>query len=275
MKRFALILLIIATISISEVAAQTAEQKAKMKKIIEYARKGKFYGADTTLIILGDCLPFYKANKCEEKLREKERFGHFSMGERARLGDTHDFYYSVNSEYSAYDLPIADNNALRLTYRDTASNLVSAVSKTSLLFVKSRKSGKVSLFLRLSFVPDHNNWVAALSNRGVRDYFEYYFQVDEEGTGKICYPQGCDAWTDLWFEIAKNDSVFKQKPAPTMFYTLSPNEPKTLLREVDLNNNACTLIDTDGDGAADWIIVDEPGFGGGFTLCSKFSTFAL
>lgn len=270
MKRLVTILLIIAAASVNELSAQ----KSKLKEIVEYARKGEVYGADTTLIMLGDCLPFYKASKCEEKLRTKERFGHFFMGERAGLGDTLDFYYSVNGEYSAYDVPIADNKALRLTYRDSAANLVSAVSKTSLLFVKSRKSGKIALFLRLSFVPDHNNWVAALSNKGTRDYYEYYFRVDEEETGKICYPQGCDAWTDLWLETADNDSAFKHKPAPTKFYTLYPDTPKALLREVDLSNNATTLIDTDGDGAADWIIVDEPGFGDGFTLCSKFYTFA-
>lgn len=255
MRRFAIVLLIIATISVNDVAAQ----KDKLKEIIEYARKGKFYGADTTLIILGDCLPYYKANKCEEKLRSKDSFGHFFMGEQAKLGDTHNFYYSVNREYSAYDLPIAGNYAFRLTYRDSNSNLVSAVSKTSLLFIKSRKSGEIALFLRLSFIPDHNNWVSALSNKGKRDYFEYYLQVGGNKR-KTCYPQGCNAWTDVWVERAENNSVFEHRAAPTKFYTLSPNKLKTLFQEVDLSNNASTLIDTDGDGAAEWIIIDEPGF---------------
>lgn len=77
---------------------------------------------------------------------------------------------------------------------------------------------------------------------------------------KTCYPQGCDAWADVWIERAENNSAFEHRAVPTKFYTQFPNKPKTLLQEVDLSNDASTLIDTDGDGTAEWIIIDEPGF---------------
>lgn len=262
-RRFALILLIIAAAALNA-SAQFAmrEYRDKAKKVTEYARPGKMYGTDTTLIILGDCYTFYKDNKCEAKLRTEEYFKHLFMGERARmgdaLGDKLNFHYSVNHEYSAYDMPIADNYALRLTYKDKNSNLVSAVSKSTLLFVKSRKSGKIALFLRLSFVPDHNDWVAALSNKGARDYFEFYIQVDGNQR-KVCYPSGSDAWTDLWFERAESSSAFVKKPAPTRFHTQCQGNIKSLITEVELRRNACTMLDVDCDNIADWIIVDEPG----------------
>ncbi|MBR0336591.1 MAG: hypothetical protein IIX34_07005, partial [Alistipes sp.] len=120
MKRFSLILF--AVLVCGSISAQKLSQ-AQMDKLMQWT---------PGLIKLSDCLPYYKANNCEAQLQKmpKDWQCGFSMGKRAKLGDTLKFAYSVNSEYSAYDLPIVDNYAYRITYKDKDSNLVSAVSKT-------------------------------------------------------------------------------------------------------------------------------------------------
>ena len=133
MKRFSLILF--AVLVCGSISAQKLSQ-AQMDKLMQWT---------PGLIKLSDCLPYYKANDCEAQLQKmpKDWQCGFSMGKRAKLGDTLKFAYSVNSEYSAYDLPIVDNYAYRITYKDKDSNLISAVSKTTLLFIKDRKSGEM------------------------------------------------------------------------------------------------------------------------------------
>ena len=248
MKRFSLILFtVLVCISIS---AQKLSQ-AQMDKLMQWT---------PGLIKLSDCLPYYKANDCEAKLRKmpKDWQWGFSMGSRAKLGDTLKFAYSVNSEYSAYDLPIVDNYAYRITYKDKDSNLVSAVSKTTLLFIKDRKSGEMSVYVRLSFVKNHDtDWVPALSKRTKRDYYEIYTLLSGNGKGvHRSYPAGLDGWTDLWIERAEHIDTFKKRPAPEVFYTGKGTEVK----EIPLGMFACDHFDSDGNGVAECVLHYELGF---------------
>lgn len=248
MKRFSLILF--AVLVCGSISAQKLTE-AQMDKLMQWT---------PGLIKLSDCLPYYKANDCEAQLQKKPKdwqWG-FSMGSRAKLGDTLKFAYSVNSEYSAYDLPIVDNYAYRITYKDKDSNLVSAVSKTTLLFIKDRKSGEMSVYVRLSFVKNHDtDWVPALSKRTKRDYYEIYTLLSGKGKGvHRCYPEGVDGWTDLWIERAEHIDTFKKRPAPEVFYTGKGTEVK----EIPLGMFACDHFDSDGNGVAECVLHYELGF---------------
>ena len=248
MKRFSLILF--AVLVCGSISAQKLSQ-AQMDKLMQWT---------PGLIKLSDCLPYYKANNCEAQLRKmpKDWQWGFSMGSRAKLGDTLKFAYSVNSEYSAYDLPIVDNYAYRITYKDKDSNLVSAVSKTTLLFIKDRKSGEMSVYVRLSFVKNHDtDWVPALSKRTKRDYYEIYTLLSGNGKGvHRSYPAGLDGWTDLWIERAEHIDTFKKRPAPKVFYTGKGTEVK----EIPLGMYACDHFDSDGNGVAECVLHYELGF---------------
>ena len=248
MKRFSLILFTV--LVCSSISAQKLTE-AQMDKLMQWT---------PGIIKLSDCLPYYKANDCEAQLQKKPKdwqWG-FSMGSRAKLGDTLKFAYSVNSEYSAYDLPIVDNYAYRITYKDKDSNLVSAVSKTTLLFIKDRKSGEMSVYVRLSFVKNHDtDWVPALSKRTKRDYYEIYTLLSGNGKGvHRSYPAGLDGWTDLWIERAEHIDTFKKRPAPEVFYTGKGTEVK----EIPLGRFACEHFDYDGNGVAECVLHYELGF---------------
>lgn len=248
MQRFSLILF--AVLVCGSISAQELSQEQN-DKLVPWTPE---------FIKLSDCLPYYKANDCEAQLRKmpKDWQWGFSMGKRAKLGDTLKFAYSVNSEYSAYDLPIVDNYAYRITYKDKDSNLVSAVSKTTLLFVKDRKSGEMSVYVRLSFVKNHDtDWVPALSKRTKCDYYEIYTLLSGKGKGAHrSYPEGLDGWTDLWIERAENIDTFKKRPAPKVFYT----ENGTKVKEIPLGRFACDHFDYDGDGVAECVLHYELGF---------------
>ena len=210
------------------------------------------------LIKLSDCLPYYKANDCEAQLRKmpKDWQWGFNMGSRAKLGDILKFAYSVNSEYSACDLPIVDNYAYRITYKDKDSNLISAVSKTTLLFIKDRKGGEMSVYVRLSFVKNHDtDWVPALSERTKRDYYEIYTLLSGKEAHKS-YPEGLDGWTDLWIERAEHIDTFKKRPAPKVFYAGNGTDVK----EIPLGLFACEHFDYDGNGVAECVLHYELGF---------------
>ena len=248
MKRFSLILFTV--LVCSSISAQKLTE-AQMDKLMQWT---------PGIIKLSDCLPYYKANDCEAQLQKKPKdwqWG-FSMGSRAKLGDTLKFAYSVNSEFSAYDLPIVDNYAYRITYKDKDSNLVSAVSKTTLLFIKDRKSGEMSVYVRLSFVKNHDtDWVPALSKRTKRDYYEIYTLLSGNGKGvHRSYPAGLDGWTDLWIERAEHIDTFKKRPAPEVFYTGKGTEVK----EIPLGRFACEHFDYDGNGVAECVLHYELGF---------------
>ncbi|MBE6193491.1 MAG: hypothetical protein E7139_06080 [Rikenellaceae bacterium] len=248
MKRFSLILF--AVLVCGSISAQKLSQ-AQMDKLMQWT---------PGLIKLSDCLPYYKANNCEAQLQKmpKDWQCGFSMGKRAKLGDILKFAYSVNSEYSAYDLPIVDNYAYRITYKDKDSNLVSAVSTTTLLFIKDRKGGEMSVYVRLSFVKNHDtDWVPALSKRTKRDYYEIYTLLSGKGKGvHRCYPEGVDGWTDLWIERAEHIDTFKKRPAPEVFYTGKGTEVK----EIPLGMFACDHFDSDGNGVAECVLHYELGF---------------
>ena len=222
------------------------------------AQKDKLVPWTPELIKLSDCLPYYKANDCEAQLQKmpKDWYCGFNMGSRAKLGDTLKFAYSVNSEYSAYDLPIVDNYAYRITYKDKDSNLISAVSKTTLLFIKDRKSGEMSVYVRLSFVKNHDtDWVPALSERTKRDYYEIYTLLSGKEVHKS-YPEGLDGWTDLWIERAEHIDTFKKRPAPKVFYAGNGTDVK----EMPLGRFACEHFDYDGNGVAECVLHYELGF---------------
>lgn len=248
MKRFSLILF--AVLVCGSISAQKLSQ-TQMDKLVPWTPE---------LIKLSDCLPYYKANDCEAQLRKmpKDWQWGFSMGSRAKLGDTLKFAYSVNSEYSAYDLPIVDNYAYRITYKDKDSNLISAVSKTTLLFIKDRKSGEMSVYVRLSFVKNHDaDWVPALSERTKRDYYEIYTLLSGKGEeSHRNYPEGLDGWTDLWIERAEHIDTFKKRPAPKVFYAGNGTDVK----EMPLERFACEHFDYDGNGVAECVLHDELGF---------------
>lgn len=248
MKRFSLILF--AVLVCGSISAQKLSQ-TQMDKLVPWTPE---------LIKLSDCLPYYEANDCEAQLRKmpKDWQWGFSMGSRAKLGDTLKFAYSVNSEYSAYDLPIVDNYAYRITYKDKDSNLVSAVSKTTLLFIKDRKSGEMSVYVRLSFVKNHDtDWVPALSERTKRDYYEIYTLLSGKGKGAHrSYPEGLDGWTDPWIERAEHIDTFKKRPAPKVFYVGNGTDVK----EMPLGRFACEHFDYDGNGVAECVMHDELGF---------------
>lgn len=248
MKRFSLILF--AVLVCGSISAQKLSQ-TQMDKLVPWTPE---------LIKLSDCLPYYKANDCEAQLRKmpKDWQWGFRMGSRAKLGDTLKFAYSVNSEYSAYDLPIVDNYAYRITYKDKDSNLISAISKTTLLFIKDRKSGEISVYVRLSFVKNHDaDWVPALSERTKRDYYEIYTLLSGKGKGAHkSYPEGLDGWTDLWIERAEHIDTFKKRPAPKVFYDGNGTDVK----EMTLGRFACGHFDYDGNGVAECSFHEELGF---------------
>ena len=214
-----------------------------------------FYGSDPSLIKLSECLPYYRQNGCEELMRREDvPFGYFYMGSKARLGNTLDFHYSVNSHYSAYDLPIEDCNGYRLSYRNGSGKVLSLVAtRTTMLFVKNKQSRNIELYIRLFFpITPEAEWVPALSKRAVKSAVEVYTTLSGCIVSYL-YPDGdMTEWTDLFIERAANVSTFKGKTRSDKFLSCG--------QEVVLDDHATIFIDKDGDMDAEGVMLYEPGF---------------
>lgn len=246
MKRVSVLLVML----IAAFALLSAQSREKIK-----AYSDGFYGSDPSLIKLSECLPYYRQNGCEELMRkEVVPFGYYYMGPKARLGDTLDFHYSVDSHHSAYDLPIEDCNGYRLSYRNGSGKILSLVAtRTTMLFVKDRKSREIQPYIRLFFpIEAGAEWVPALSKRTAEDALEVYTTLDG-CIVRYLHPDGdISEWTDFFIERAADVSHFKDRPRADKYISCG--------KEVTLDGDACIFLDKDGDMDAEVVVVYEPGF---------------